>query len=187
MVTLLQNLFVSFRFVVDLRTHQIGSSQECLSLRRIYLQQFAKLILVLWTWITDPVSWEYWTLCTSEATGLLQSPDGSSEPNSVVEHLARDYEALSLQSESPKATKGTDTPEDAVRRLALQCKDEAHRLLEVLDDLKVPQSRRGIARLCQTARQAARSVKKREAIAAKRRYLHELNGQFVSAFLEVIR
>ena len=118
---------------------------------------------------------------------LLSSNTNASVENLETERLARKYRALAELACHDGGSETTPTPEEeVVKRLGRECREEAHKLIKMLEELKVVSGCSRTTKVLQGTRKAARSLLKKQDIEKRRKYLQEINGQLATAFLCIL-
>jgi hypothetical protein len=118
-----------------------------------------------------------------QAAELARSSRDALRENDELQRLTVQYESLSFEPETQLASDG----KTRVERLSNECKREARRLLDLLDDLKIASGCRGAQRVWQGTKQTARAMGKRKDIKKQLKRLRELNSQLATALLLDIR
>lgn len=124
----------------------------------------------------------------SETKKLLESSDDALRENIVVERLTLEHSTLMDRLVTYNNTKRPlDSHEQAVDKLAQECKQESAKLLKQLDELKVEKGLTGAKRVWQSTRKTAKALQKRKAIEQQQKYLDELNNQLSTTLLHILR
>jgi hypothetical protein len=119
---------------------------------------------------------------------IHQSANGATQDNLELAELTKTLHNFQTRLATPqKASKGNDTDQKALMKLAARCRDIAADLLKLLDDLKVKVTDKGLRRTLQSLRQGFRSLLKKEQIAKYEKLLREINVQVNGLLLAMIR
>jgi hypothetical protein len=120
---------------------------------------------------------------------LLKSKETTHHEVSEVERLARDLQSLSITACNASGSSRASSPtnaELAVLQKCEECRDEAGKLLSMLDEFKVQTGATGVKRVLEGTRKSARVIRRRQDIERKRKLLVELNGQLHTALLSKV-
>ena len=123
-----------------------------------------------------------------ETKKLVESSDDALRENIIVERLTLEHANLADRLIAYN-TEGRelDANERAVDKLAQECKTEAAKLLNQLNQLKIDTGLTGAKRVWQTARMAQKALRQRKAIQQQQRYLGQLHNQLSTQLLHILR